>query len=61
VSPTYSCLKMGHPFSEVTDAICLVPSTLFTLRLSILYSSTSVGLGYGLYAEAISRRAIVAS
>ena len=51
---------LGHPYPEVTDAICLVPSTLFTLRLSMLYLSTSVGLGYGLYAKAISWKFLIA-
>ncbi len=45
--PYNSCLLYGHPYPEVTGAICLVPSTSFSLRLGILYQFTSVGLGYG--------------
>jgi len=32
---------------ECTDAICRVPYTVLSLRLSILYLRTCVGLGYG--------------
>ena len=49
--PCFSCLKQGHLSSEVTGAFCLVPSTSLSLRLGILYLSTSVGLGYGLMLE----------
>ena len=49
--PQYSCLHWGHPYSEITGAMCLVPSTSFSPRLSILYLFTSVGLGYGLMLE----------
>jgi hypothetical protein len=45
VSETH--LAMGIPSPEVTVLICLVPSLKFSQHLSILNSSTCVGLRYG--------------
>lgn len=34
---------------ECTDVVCRVPYIVLSLRLSILYLRTCVGLGYGIY------------
>ena len=49
--PRNACAIRGPASSEVTRAICLVPSTSFSQRLGILYQSTCVGFGYGLMLE----------
>ena len=30
MTPTSTCVKVGHPYPEVTDVICRVPSTFFS-------------------------------
>jgi hypothetical protein len=51
VPPRHACAQRGPASSEVTRAICLVPSTSFSQRLGILCQSTCVGFGYGLMLE----------
>ena len=47
--------ERGPPYPEVTEAICRVPSTWFSLRLGLLDLSTSVGLST-VWAEASLKR-----